>query len=280
MIVSIFFIAATFSAKIEKKDVIEKTFRFKNPDAKNLIVVDNVWGDICVTGYDGEEIRMKANKRLSATSDAILKEIDKEVTLDIDEKDDMIELYVDGSFRNDDPRSRGHWRKKYQNIKARYDFEIQIPKETDIELRTVNDGEITVQNVKGDYQVNNVNGGIVMEKIDGSGEAYTVNGDLTIDFEKNPSDDCRYGSLNGKVQLYFLHDLSADFNLKTFNGEFYFNFPVSSLLVEASRSAEKKKRRNLCKGFQLTAVRAGEGGPTFMLDGFNGNMYILEKKQQ
>ncbi len=274
----VFFLAAILSAEVEKNNVIQKTFRFKNPAAKNLVIVDNVWGDVRVTGYDGDEIRMKAKKHLSAKSDAILSEIEQAVTLDISEEDDAIELYVDGPFRDNDHRSRRHHWNRYRDIQARYDFEIQVPKGVDLDLSTVNDGEITVQNVMGDYDVHNVNGGIKMDKIGGSGEAYAVNGDVTVDFVKNPASDGRYGSLNGEVKLYFLPELSADFQLKTFNGEIYSDFPVTSLPAKAVKSTEKEKGRFVYKVSRMTAVRAGQGGPKIVLDGFNGDMFILKKK--
>jgi hypothetical protein len=274
----VFLITAFLSAEVKKDDIVQKNLRFKNPAAKNLVIVDNVWGDVRVTGYDGEEIRMKAKKHLSARSEAVLTEIEQEVLLDITEDDTVIELYVDGPFRNGDHRSRYHHWNRYQDIEARFDFEIEIPKGTDLDLSTVNDGEITVQNVTGNYDVHNVNGGIVMEKIGGSGEAYSVNGDVTIDFVKNPAIDSRYGSLNGEVRLTFLPDLSADFHLKTFNGEIYSDFPVISLPAEAVKSTEKEKGRYVYKVSRMTAVRAGEGGPKIVLDGFNGDMFILKKK--
>jgi hypothetical protein len=147
-----------------------------------------------------------------------------------------------------------------------------------VELSTVNDGEIVVKNIDGDYDVHNVNGGIDMEKIGGSGEVYALNGDVTIDFVKNPSKNSRFGSLNGEVRLYFRPNLSADFYLKTFNGEIFSDFPVSYLPLRAETLSEKKRGRYVYKVNRQTAVRAGDGGPEIELDGFNGDMFILEKR--
>ena len=147
---------------------------------------------------------------------------------------------MDGPFRDSDGRSRRRGRRWRTHYEVRYDFEIQVPRGTNVDLSTVNDGEILVRQIDGHYDVHNVNGGIEMEKIGGSGEVYAVNGDVTVDFVKNPSKNSRFGSLNGEVRLYFLPNLSADFYLKTFNGEIYSDFPVSYLPIQAETSSEKK----------------------------------------
>ena len=260
-----------------KKEDIEKTFRFKDPKADNLLIVDNIWGDVIVRGTNGSEIKMKARKHFSARTESALGEMEEEVYLDITEEDDTVELFVEGPFRDCDGRRRRRrswWRDHHE---ARYDFEIEVPKGTALEISTVNDGQIVIKGVDGDYAVKNVNGGIEMEKIGGSGEVYAVNGDVIVDFVKNPSKNSRYGSLNGEVRLYFLPKLSADFYLKTFNGEVFSDYPVSYLPVQAKTSSEKRKGRYVYKVNRRTAVRAGSGGPEIELDGFNGDMFILKK---
>ncbi|UCE17586.1 MAG: hypothetical protein JSV84_11945 [Gemmatimonadota bacterium] len=273
----VLFILGIIHADVEKTEVIEKTYQFKDTQAENLLIVDNVWGDIRVTGYNGDNIRVKAARSISARTERILAEIEEEVYLDITEKDDMIELYVDGPFRDYDGSSRRRGKRRHIHYEARYDFEIEVPRGTWVELSTVNDGEILVRDIDGDYDVHNVNGGIEMERIGGSGEVYAVNGDVTVDFVKNPSKNSRFGSLNGDVRLHFLPKLSADFYLKTFNGEIYSDFPVSYLPIQSETSSSKNGSRYVYKVNRETAVRAGDGGPEIELDGFNGDMFILKK---
>ena len=275
----IFLTAGLIRARdVEKTEKIEKSFRFTDVKGKNLLIVDNVFGSIKVTGYDGDEVFVKAVKTIHAKSDEEVEEAREEVYLDITEEGDLIELYVDGPFRDSGRRSRrwrGFWRSGWE---VHFDFEIKVPKATLLEVKTVNDGEITVSRIDGDYEVHNVNGGISMEQIEGSGEVYTVNGDVTVDFTKNPERDSRFGSLNGEVKLYFLSRLSADFRLKTFNGEIYSDFPVEYVPAKAKTVSENKKGKYVYKTGRTTTVRAGKGGPEIELDGFNGDMFILKKK--
>ncbi|MFH1940509.1 MAG: hypothetical protein ABIL68_00265 [bacterium] len=278
VVVAMYHATNAFSADVVKTEKIEKTFRFKDPKGKNLLVVDNVFGSIEVTGYNGEDVVVKAEKIIRAKSDRKVEEAQEEVYLDIAEEDDLIELYVDGPFRDHNGRGRSRsWRGfERSGWEVCFNFQIKVPVGTHLEISTVNDGEISVTKIDGDYEIHNVNGGIMMDEIGGSGDVYTVNGDVTVDFTKNPEGESRFGSLNGEVRLYFQPKLSADFYLKTFNGQVFSDFEVTYLAPKVTTMNEKNGKR-VYKSGHLCGVRAGSGGPEIKLDGFNGDMFILRK---
>ncbi len=271
-----FLSARIFSGDAGATEKTEIKYRFANPRAKNVLVVDNVYGSISISGTKGEEVIVNMVKSIEASTAEQKKRAEEEVYVDIVEEDDYLELYVDGPFRDGHRRSRrsGSWRSR--NYEVHYDFEIRIPQNTEIVLKTVNDGEIFVKGVVGNYEVGNVNGGIRMEAIGGSGDVYTVNGDVSVGFTKNPSNDCRFGTLNGELRLYFLPRLSADFLLETFNGEIYSDFTMESLAHKRTVDIERNGK-TVYKTEKGMRVRAGKGGPQIHLDGFNGDMFILEK---
>ena len=255
----------------------EKRFRFSNPRAENVIVVDNVFGSISVSGTGGNEVIVTMEKTIEARSETSREAAQEEVYVDIIEEDDYIELYVDGPFRDGHRRSRRfrEWRSRHYEV--HYNFELRIPRNTEIVLKTVNDGEIFVNDIEGDYEIHNVNGGIRMKTVGGSGEVYAVNGDVSVDFAKNPERDCRFGTLNGELRLYFLPRLAADFKLKTFNGEIFSDFEVEYQPYQQTTDVERNGR-TVYKTDKSMCVRVGRGGPRILLDGFNGDMYILERK--
>ena len=269
---------STLALAEKKTEKIERTFRFKDPNGQNLLVVDNVFGDIVVKGYDGDEVRMVVHKTVEARSEKKLQAAEENVRLDIAAEDDLVDCYVDGPFRCSRGRSI-RWRGcKHEGYRVRFDFEITVPKNTRLDLKTVNDGEIAVTNVQGDYTIKNVNGEIAMDRVAGSGDVYAVNGDVSVDFQQNPQDSCRFGSLNGDLRITFRPNLSADFHLKTFNGQVYSDFPVTSIAVPPKVFSKEKRGKHVYKIDRKTAVRAGNGGPVILLDGFNGDMFILGKK--
>jgi len=77
-------------------------------------------------------------------------------TLEIEEEDNYI--YVDTD-----------WRANKMSIVAR------IPRRADLELSTVNDGELLVSNITGNLQLENTNGPITARNVTGSVIAETVN---------------------------------------------------------------------------------------------------------
>ena len=68
-----------------------------------------------------------------------------------------------------------------------YDFKIRVPRDISLELKTVNHSHITVEGTSGDFKISNVNGGIEMQEVEGSGSVHTVNGPVKVTFARNPT---------------------------------------------------------------------------------------------
>jgi hypothetical protein len=264
------------TAEIERTEETTQTFRFEDTDGERLVIVDNVWGSIEVKGYDGDEVRVSIRRTTEARSNKKAAEAEEEVTLEIYEEDDAIEFYVDGPFR-DRNRHGVNWRGyKREGYKVVFDFELQVPRGCSVELKTVNEGDIFVESVDGDFDVSNVNGGIRMEGLSGSGDVYTVNGKVSLEFDENPKGNCSVGTINGDVRLQFQPGLSADFYMKTMNGEAFTDFEVSSLPGRATTSSSRNGK-SVYKISRMSGIRAGKGGPEIELNTLNGDMFILSK---
>ena len=259
-------------AEVEQNETIQKTFPFSG-SAPKKVIVDNVNGSIHVTGQAGNEIRVVAHKRLRADSQEKAEQARRDVKLDMSQEANTVRLYVDGPFRCRDGGIHMHGRPGYE---VKYDFELQVPRDTAVTLKTINDGEIKVENVSGDYEVENINGGIEMDAASGSGRIYALNGRVRVAFRENPRARSSFGSLNGEVRVTFRPDLSADLRFKTFNGGVFTDFPVSYLPVPAA-AGERRDGRFVYKSNEWSAVRVGRGGPELSFDAFNGNIRILSQ---
>lgn len=259
----------------EEREIIERTLAFSEPSGEKTVVVDNVNGSIHVEGYDGQEVRLVVHKRIFAESTEKLEKAKRNITLDISEKNNRIILYVDAPYRRRDG-SIDHPGWRYYGYDAEFDFDLKVPNDARVFLKTINDGDIRVQNVRGDFDLDNINGGIEFSGAAGSGRVYALNGDVTVTFVKNPQADCFFGSLNGEVEVTFLPGLAADLRFKTFNGEVYTDFPVTYL---PPRQATRKRDdgKFVYKADRAFGARVGEGGPEFDFDAFNGDIYIIEK---
>jgi hypothetical protein len=259
-----------------EEETIRRTLDFAAGNGTKILEVDNVNGRIHVTGYDGQNVEMVAHKTIFARSDSTLQIARDDVKLDITDKADTINIYVrePGHERSTLSSTRSH--DSYRGYEVTFDFDIRVPRRAGVHLWNVNGGPIEVEDVAGDFYVNNINGGIEMRKIAGSGLAHTINGSVRVTFDKNPTEDSHFGALNGEVDVTFRPDLSADLRFKSFNGGVYTDFPVTTVpsIVNAARTASGKfVYRN-----DFSQARVGKGGPTLEFDGFNGNIKIREGK--
>jgi len=261
------------SWKVEKKEEIRQTLKFSNPTGAKAVEVDNLNGSITVVGYDGNEVQLLAHKTIFARTSEKVQEALEDVTLDITEKNNTIQLYVDGPFRCRDCRGQS-----YSGYEVNFDFDLKLPRQTDFYLKTVNDGEIKVTEMAGDYEVENINGGIEMTEVSGAGRVYALNDDVKVLFKKNPAAGSYFGSLNGDVEISFRPNLSADLRFKTFNGDMYTDFPVT-YLTNATPVRERHKGKNVYKYDKTVKVRVAQGGPELDFDAFNGDIRILKREK-
>jgi hypothetical protein len=264
------------SFRFEEKEEIRKTLKFQDPSKPKELFVDNIWGSIEVVGYRGKEVKLLVHKTIKGRNKEKIQKAKEEVELEITEEGNTIDIYVDGPFRDRNKRRR--WRNwRNPGYKVHYDFELKVPYKTDLYLKTVNSGDIEVNNVEGEFEVKNVNGRIKMNEIAGAGDAHTVNGNVKVLFSRNPESDCSFRTVNGDVEITFRPNLSADLLLKTFNGNAYTDFSVSYMPVKKSVS-KRYKGKYVYKSNRFFGVRTGKGGPEIKFDTLNGDILIDKKK--
>ncbi len=258
---------------VKEQETIRKSFPMTGAGPRKL-EVDNVWGSIEVVGGVSDQVQLVINQTIRAESKDRLAAAKKEVTLDISQDDNVVRLYVNGPFR-----CQCHdcvsFREEPGYI-VKMDFQLQVPSNTEVHLKTVNEGHIKVQHVAADYLVRNVNGGIEMEDIGGSGKVRTVNGGVKVRFRENPRENSEYASLNGNVELYFQRNLSGDFRFKTFNGGVYSDFEMTALPAHAA-TQERRNGKFVFRADRYTGGRIGNGGPEIKVENFNGDIRILER---
>jgi hypothetical protein len=258
----------------EEKETIRRNF-----PATARLEVDNVHGFIHVTGYNGSEIQMVAEKTIQAESQERLDAAKRDVKLDTTQSGNTLTLFVDGPFRChcDDGRFGVH-EHNHPGYRVIYDFEIKVPAATVLRLGTVNRGDVHVDNTTGDFDIGNVNGGIEMNEVAGSGPVHTVNGKISILFSRNPARNCSFKTINGTIEASFRPNLSADVRVKTFNGQAYTDFDVTALPA-LSPVSERRDGKFIYRSDRSTGMRIGNGGPEFKFDTLNGSIRIINRGQ-
>jgi hypothetical protein len=259
---------------IEEHETIRKSFPLGA--GQRSLDVDNIWGSIRVTGSSSDQVQIVVNKSIRAESKDRLEAAKKEVSLDATQQANAVRLYVNGPFRCQcDCDSCVHEHGDLGYV-VKMDFELQVPSNIDLKLRTVNEGDVKVQNVAGQYSVHNVNGPIEMLNVGGSGQAKTVNGEVKVTFRDNPQASSSFASINGDVDLYFLPRLSADMRFKTFNGKVFTDFPMSAL-PPRQPVEERHGAKFVFHADRYSGGRIASGGPEIKIETLNGDIHIFER---
>jgi len=265
-----------------KKDIV-KTLTFADAARPGELIVDNVFGPITVEGHAGREVVLEARKIVYARDEARAKAAEAEVRLDITEKGNTVEAYVDGPFREDEDerRGRGVRMRRDPGYRVYYGFTLKVPLRTNLVLTTVLDGGIEVRGVEGTFDVRNVNGKVRIVDAAGSGDARTVNGGVTVVFRRHPDGPCHFKTINGDVEVDFPGEPSADFRFKTMHGEVYSDFDVTSLPKAAPVREERAEKdgKFVYRSEGFTGVRAGKGGPEIKLETLNGDILIAKRSK-
>ena len=274
LVLSSFLVASSLA---QQQDTIHRTF-----SGAKSIEVDNVFGSIHAIASDGAAIEMDARRTVTGDNAEREEAARREVKLDITDPGGDVRVYVDGPFRcncgdrrsfRDRNNTREHGRRGYKVV---YDFELRVPRSTALYLSTVNEGQIRVEKTAGDFDVENINGGIEMDDIAGSGRVYALNGKVTVTYAKNPERSSYFGSLNGAVEVWFQPNLSADVRVKTFNGGIFTDFPVT-YLPAADGTTERKNGKFVYRSNDFQGIRIGSGGPEFKFENFNGEIRIRNR---
>ncbi len=261
--------------KVQESEVIKNSYPVVGAADQRAIEIDNVFGNVEVVGTTGDQIQLVVNKTIYAESAEKVALAKKEVTLDVKQDGDILKFYVNGPFRCNCDGGCNNWGRE-PGYSVKMDFQLQVPNRMKLKLKTVNDGNIKVQGVAGDFVVRNVNGSIALSDMAGSGAATTVNGGVKVSFRENPREDSEFKSINGNVELQFAKELSADFRFKTFNGGVYSDFPMTGL-PQKQAAAEKKNGRFVYRSDRFTGGRVGSGGPEIKVENLNGDIRVLER---
>ena len=267
----------TFAAAAEAGDIVEtRTLKETIPLERKepvLLVVDNVFGPIHVKGHDKAQVEMVAEETTEARSKTAFDHARQDVKLEVGHEGDEVTFVVDGPFRERgedrfcNPKSLGYT--------VTYAFEIRVPRKTHLDVRTVNGGDIVVEDVLGDLRVSNVNGEIQLDGVGGGMvRATTVNGPVRAHFEKNPTEDSMFHTINGDLELWLQPGFAAEMKFKTFNGEARTDFDVEPLPSDPAVSETTDGGRRVFRAREWSRVRVGRGGPLFSFETFNGDILI------
>ena len=155
---------------------------------------------------------------------------------------------------------------------------VLTPRNTSLELSTVNDGDIRVTGLEGTLELNNVNGGIHAKDVAGSVVAHTTNGDVKVTLTRvDPKAALSFATLNGDVDVSLPASFRADLRMRSDNGEIYTDFDVQLSPSPARVEQQRQGGKYRLEVEQEVRGTVGGGGPEVQLRTFNGDIYLRKR---
>ena len=257
--------AQTLSA--EAPDTNHITVPLADPSRPAQVRAHLLNGSITVKAYDGKEVIVDAKARH-------------------DENEDGDDRGAAGGLHRIPVNSTGlsieaegnSVRVGTDSVRRTVDLTITVPVHTSLSLHTVNNGNITVNGVDGELDVNDVNGNVTLEHVSGSAVTHALNGNVIVTFTRvDPQKPMAFSSLNGNIDVTFPADLKATVSMRTDNGEVYSDFDIQLQTTNPTSNVEDSRGRGGRYVVRVEKTVKGTingGGQDIQFKNFNGNIYI------
>ncbi len=272
-------------------EIIKKEMTFEKKSNKNALMIANINGSIKVEGYAGDKIIVEVRKEIVAKTNQRLEKGKDEIQLGVVDLADSLIFYVQGTcsdfgrrnqrYHRNDRVGKGwnyNWSGRGKDCHEEYqyqmDFLVKVPYGINLAVSTINDGDISVDKVKGSVYADNINGNIRLTNISGATGVSSINGDIDLEYEQNPSVACRYYALNGDINIHFKKGLGASISFESFNGHFFTN--VDAIEAMPVQLEKRPKRNGVEYKLNGNRYKVGQGGVDLDFETFNGDVILKE----
>jgi hypothetical protein len=238
------------------------------PEEPGRLILERHQGSISVNGYEGNVVLIKAFLRRptgTAPSDRDaegLKPVSAAaIQLDAQEVDNVVT--VDAHSRN-----------------KSIDLDISVPARFALKLGVLDDGDVIVDGLTGDVEVNNPYGRVRLERLAGSANVNTVDGDVTVEFlGVDTGVPLAFTSVHGKIDVAFPPDVDLTVRVKSDEAMVYSDFDIAVEKRRSRTDAAGKTGGTRVSLEEWTTVRIGRGGTDVLLKSVDGNIYIRKIKE-
>lgn len=239
----------------------EKVDQTVNAKPGSNFVLSNVNGGVTVHSWDQARVRVVAEKRVKADSDADAAAAMKKLRVNISSRDNGITVETIHPNQNN-----GGWRLfdwlTGDSVEASVRYEIYLPRTMNLDVQTVN-GAVSARDLHGKLEVETVNGAVEIKNCGGALDAATVNGAIRAEMTsvtKNAT--ISLATTNGRIVLHVPPTLTANVDVDTLNGGIETDLPVATTSVS----------RNSLRG------KINGGGGDLKLSTTNGSIEIRTNK--
>lgn len=171
--------------------------------ADGRIELDNINGDVHVSTWDRNEVKVDAVKY------AQTKEKLEDIKIDVDAAKDSLSIQTKFDDHN-------HW--GIHNNPGGVDYTLTVPRAVRLDDIKLINGEFDVDGVVGEVRASCINGKLKAENLAGEAKLSTINGRLIASFNQLSGKSLELSSVNGTVNLTIPSDSSARIEASTVSG--------------------------------------------------------------
>lgn len=276
-VVLILLLPSLSKAQQSVEQTITKTAQFTDPSgANNKFHALNINGSVTVEAYNGNTVKLTITEHLEGTNSEI-GQAKEDLTFKLEKRGDVILAYLDAPFIDlnyDDGDIDYHVDYDSDDYSFRYDIHALVPRNILLEASTMNEGSVKINGSFKEVEARNLNGDLILKHVTSQTVATTLNGDITVVFEKTPPRDSKFKTLNGDIDITVPENLSADIYFESLRGNFYTNFQHFERLNQDGDS-----NNGLVKYVigSFTPIRIGDGDVELRFDVLNGDVYLRKQ---
>lgn len=204
---------------------------FSDPAKPGTLKFSLPWAEVRIVGTDTKEVVVTSSLdqkgKAEVDSDGF-RRLDEDVTFELVEKGNVVTIVIAGD-----------------NIWSAHgaEFDIQVPRNTNLAVRTEAGGDIEVEGVEGDIAIESMNGEIKLRDIASSAVVNTMNGEISATFKHAPTKPVSLSSMNGEIDLRLPSTTKANLRMRTHNGSIRTNFSAGVLQTKTEKSARSGDAR-------------------------------------
>ena len=174
--------------------------------ADGRIELDNINGDVHISSWDRNEVKVDAVKY------ADTKERLEEAKIEVDSGKDYL------SIRTKYPGHDNNWNWGSNNNPASVEYTLTVPRAVHLdEIKLIN-GALDITGMAGEVRASCINGRLQAQNLSGRAELSTVNGRLEAKFDQLAGQSVDLNSVNGSLSLTIPSDANAEVEANTVSG--------------------------------------------------------------
>ena len=180
--------------------------------ADGRVELDNINGDVHISSWDRNEVKVDAIKYADTKEDL------EEAKIEIDSGKDHL------SIQTKYPHRDQGWNWGSHNHPASVEYTLTVPRTVRLdEIKLIN-GQLDVNGVSGEVRASCINGRLEAAGLAGRAKLSTINGHLEAKFGQLAGKSVELNSVNGSVDLTIPSDFNAEVEASTISGGIHNDF--------------------------------------------------------